>query len=169
MVEEIIMNILSVIPAPEPESIQTKIWIPGQARDDKKNRGFTLMELLIVIALIGILISISVAAYTTAQKRTRDSRRQGDLKAIQNALEQYNSATSGAYPGGTYPNLTQLSATYLPNGEPKDPKISCSYNAVTWTATAYKVCADLEGVGAFLCTSACSCTPEQDFCVTNLQ
>lgn len=132
-------------------------------------RGFTLMELLIVIAIIGILISISVAAYTTAQKRTRDSRRQGDLKALQNALEQYNSANSGAYPGGTYPNLTELSATYLPNGEPKDPKISCSYNAVTWTSTAYKVCADLEGVGAFLCTSACSCTPEQDYCVTNLQ
>lgn len=130
-------------------------------------RGFTLMELLIVIALIGILISISVAAYTTAQKRTRDSRRQGDLKALQNALEQYNSANSGSYPAGTYPNL---STTFLPNGEPKDPKTQCSYIQATWTASEYRICADLEGVGTDSCTSTtCSSCLEQDFCVTNLQ
>src|SRR3989344_2717562 len=96
-------------------------------------KGFTLMELLIVIAIIGILISISAAAYSTAQKRSRDSRRQGDLKAMQNALEQYYSANNGSYP----PNAAALDTTYLPNGMPKDPKVKeCDYTA-TWGTSSY--------------------------------
>lgn len=125
------------------------------------------MELLIVIAIIGILISISVAAYTTAQKRSRDSRRQGDLKALQSALEQYYAANSASYPAGTYPNLSNV---YLPNGEPKDPKTQCSYIQAIWSSSEYKICADLESVGTTTCTSTtCPDCSEQNFCVSNLQ
>jgi len=55
-----------------------------------RRQGFTLLELLIVIAIIGILISIGVVSYGAAQKKSRDSRRMSDLKAVQAAFEQYS-------------------------------------------------------------------------------
>lgn len=124
--------------------------------------GFTLMELLIVIAIMSILVALAVASFSSAQKRGRDSRRRSDLHALQNAIEQYYANNAGSYPGGTYPNIAVLDATYLPGGEPKDPKSVGSYISVTWTTSAYKVCADLEGDGAFTGLN-------QDTCVASLQ
>ena len=104
-------------------------------------RGFPLMEILIVIAIIGILISISTVAYTSAQKKTRDSRRKSDLKAIQNASEQYYADSSGAYPVSCAPGTA-----YLPGGLPVDPKKSVTYvENNDCTSTTYCVCAELEG------------------------
>lgn len=61
--------------------------------------GFTLIELLIVITLIGILAVLTVASFTTAQKKARDARRKADLDAIKKALELFRSdSPSGRYP-----------------------------------------------------------------------
>ncbi|MDP1722707.1 MAG: type II secretion system protein [Candidatus Gottesmanbacteria bacterium] len=104
-------------------------------------RGFTLIELLIVIAVIGILVSIATFAYTTAQKKTRDSRRKSDLKAIQSAMEQYNADFGGSYPSNCSPGTS-----YLPNGLPTDPKKSTTYvEDNDCTSSIYCVCAELEG------------------------
>ncbi|MDP3645700.1 MAG: prepilin-type N-terminal cleavage/methylation domain-containing protein, partial [bacterium] len=61
-------------------------------------RGFTLIELLVVIAIIGLLASIVLASLNTARKKSRDARRQADLKQLQNALELYANDQGGNYP-----------------------------------------------------------------------
>ena len=86
-------------------------------------RGFTLLELLIVIAIIGILTAMGTVSYSTAQKRARDSKRQADLKAIQNAFEQYYSKNKGSYPSSC-----SISSEYLPGGMQTDPKTGSSYS-----------------------------------------
>lgn len=53
--------------------------------------GFTLVELLVTITIIAILAAIGLVTYSVALKQGRDSKRQSDLRAIQSALEQYNS------------------------------------------------------------------------------
>lgn len=121
-----------------------------------RSNGFTLLELLTVIAIIGILITVATASYSFAQKKARDSRRQGDLKAIQNALELYYSENSSSYP-----TSSGSLSTYLPSGVPLDPK-GGSYNYVSLTVSAYQVCADLEGDGTYSGTN-------QDYCIRNLQ
>jgi prepilin-type N-terminal cleavage/methylation domain-containing protein len=52
-----------------------------------RNKGFTLIELVIVIAVIGILATIALTAVSTAQARARDAQRLSDIGQIQIALK----------------------------------------------------------------------------------
>lgn len=88
-----------------------------------KNKGFTILELLIVIAIIGILAAIILASLNTARQKSRDARRIEDIKQIQNALALYfESQATNSYPGGqegtTFDNA--LAPTYIPV-VPDDP------------------------------------------------
>jgi len=141
----------------------------------KDRRGFTLLELLIVIAIIGILVAMGTVSYSTAQKRARDSKRQGDMKAIQNAFEQYYSKNNG-----NYPSSCSVDTTYLPGGMPTDPKTgvpyggSCSTNPTNCgvcSTNGYCLCVVLENSGQGNSTNN-SCgfsTTGNYFCVKNLQ
>ena len=60
----------------------------------KNKNAFTLLELLVVIGIIGVLVSLAMVSYTSAQRKSRDSRRQADMKAIQGALDVYYSETA---------------------------------------------------------------------------
>lgn len=59
--------------------------------------GFTIVELLIVIVVIGILAAITIVAYNGVQNRALNTRVQSDIKNVQRIVEAYN-AVNGAYP-----------------------------------------------------------------------
>jgi general secretion pathway protein G len=63
----------------------------------KSKSGFTIVELLMVIVVIGILAAITVVAYTGIQQRGRDAQRKSDIASIVKALELYY-ADNGSYP-----------------------------------------------------------------------
>jgi len=52
-------------------------------------KGFTLVELMVVIAIIGILSAIILANFTTARSKSRDGQRISDISQIQYALAAY--------------------------------------------------------------------------------
>lgn len=56
----------------------------------KQTRGFTLIELIVVVAIIGFLSSVGIVSFSEAQKDARDKRRIADLRNIQSALELYH-------------------------------------------------------------------------------
>lgn len=62
-----------------------------------KQAGFTIVELLIVIVVIGILAAITIVAYNGIQERAKFTRVQSDLKNINTALQIYH-ADEGVYP-----------------------------------------------------------------------
>jgi len=74
-------------------------------------RGFTLIEILVVIAIIGLLSTVIAAPITQARKKGRDGKKIADIRQIVNALQQYADDNGGLYPS----DLTNLVPTYLAN------------------------------------------------------
>ncbi|NLA43141.1 type II secretion system protein [Candidatus Saccharibacteria bacterium] len=69
-----------------------------------KQKGFTIVELLIVIVVIAILAAISIVAFTGIQQRGRDSQRASDVSNIVKALTAYTSDDSeGGGSSGVWP------------------------------------------------------------------
>src|SRR3972149_10541827 len=73
-----------------------------------KNIGFTYIELIIVIAIIGFLSTFFLFTYPGVQKNSRDSKRLNDLKQYQTALEVYANSHGGYYPRRTSIVLTSV-------------------------------------------------------------
>ena len=65
-----------------------------------KQRGFTIVELLIVIVVIAILATTTIVAYNGIQVRARDARRTSDIASILKGLETYK-VLNNEYPRAT--------------------------------------------------------------------
>lgn len=72
-------------------------------------KGFTLVELLIVIAIIGVLAALLMSNFIGVRQRARDAQRKSDLKQVQSALELYRSDV------GTYPSCTSSASCNFPS------------------------------------------------------
>ncbi len=63
-----------------------------------KNKGFTMMEMLIVVVIVGILATLSIGYYTAAKENVADSEAKSNLKNIQVAEKSYNLDHNTYYP-----------------------------------------------------------------------
>jgi prepilin-type N-terminal cleavage/methylation domain-containing protein len=66
----------------------------------KNNKGFTLIEMLVVVAIVGLLASVVVVGVGGARQKARDAKRISDVRSIQNWAEANYSASTG-YPSAT--------------------------------------------------------------------
>ena len=108
--------------------------------NNKTKRGFTLVELLVVIAIIGILATLAVVALQQARKNARDAKRIADIKQIQTALELYYNEW-GIYPdsldfGGELSSGTIYMSQIPKAPTPADGSCASSENSYSYTATS---------------------------------
>jgi len=115
------------------------------------------MELLITVAIIGVLSAISLFAIADSRKSARDARRKADLESIRSALELYR-ADCGVYAASPLPDVGNplVSVTTLPptcptagvrylEKVPGDPATGTSYRYDRKTGNVrYALCARLE-------------------------
>ena len=99
---------------------------PPELRDMDKTAGFTLIEILVVLALIAILAAIVIVAINPARqfKQGRDSQRFSNLNTILDGIDQRIADNQGMFAGAvsggaqTCPNLTTGGADALATGTP---------------------------------------------------
>lgn len=135
----------------------------------KRQEGFTIVELLIVIVVIGILAALVITTFTGIQQRARNTERETDIKAMHGQVEAYY-AENGYYPtlavliapmpgldaealmapGAGAAQVNAAAATTLKYQYAPEPS-TC--NNTTENCTGYTLEAALEGGGTYTKTA----------------
>jgi prepilin-type N-terminal cleavage/methylation domain-containing protein len=76
-------------------------------------RGFTIVELLIVIVVIGILAALVIVTFSGIQQKARDTKRQTDVKALHSMLEAFYAQDGSGYPILADVNVASWRATNM--------------------------------------------------------
>jgi len=115
-------------------------------KSDFYSQGFTLLELMLVIVILGVLVLLISGNFFTSLKKGRDARRKTDLKEIKNALELYYQ-DYGEYPEPTYMNFgssfSRGNKTYFQK-LPQDPLEKCSYKYMRTDSQTYYLLSTIE-------------------------
>lgn len=135
-----------------------------------KIRGFTLMELMIAVAIVGILASIAIPSYQQYIIKGKRSEAQGALATFANAMEQWRLQNNGSYCGAAGAGCVRGSPTIFSTVVPISGGTT-TYNltlsavtATTYTLTATAVGSQtsdgnlsLTNTGIKTCTVASAC------------
>jgi prepilin-type N-terminal cleavage/methylation domain-containing protein len=57
--------------------------------DESRLKGFTLIEVLISLSIVAVVFGLIISSSNIVRQKSRDAQRQGDLRGIQSALQQY--------------------------------------------------------------------------------
>jgi type IV pilus assembly protein PilA len=117
----------------------------GMRQRGKDDRGFTMIELLVVVVIIGVLVAIAVPVYLNYRKGAANKSAASDVRGAITAIEQYYTENGNTYP--TDKGITGQGANMdLLNGQivTVSPGNQLQYNQYTTaapeSAAAYKIC-----------------------------
>ena len=137
----------------------------------KKNNGFTLIEILVVVTIIGLLTLVAVVSYSAFLKQARDAKRKADLEQIRAALEMYRSNNDNYISSSRNTNCSNAVFNYLTTPTkyiesiPSDPKSGSSYYyRCNISKSNYTLGAYLEG-GSGNCLGTCKTGVQCNYCV----
>lgn len=122
----------------------------------QRQSGFTIVELLIVIVIIGILATLVIVTFSGVQQKARDSERKTDINAVAGQLEAFY-ANKGYYPtvadfnSGTFRSANEIRLDLKALADPSDPT---NQTLVAGTGTAKRYYMDAQDSGGAPCTLA---------------
>lgn len=131
----------------------------------KNLRGFTFIEILVVVTIIGLLTVAGAVSYSQFVKQSRDAKRKVDIEQIRAAIEIYRSNNSlypltAAFDFSNCSNpgtISDASSTYL-SKTPNDPKCSTmKYYYSSSDGSTYSIAVRLEGSSVGSCIAADAC------------
>ena len=81
----------------------------------KRESGFTLVELLVVMLIIGLLAAIAIPAFFNQRDKAHDSRAKQSVRTAQTAIETYATTNNNSYLSATGASLRAIEGTVPPN------------------------------------------------------
>jgi type IV pilus assembly protein PilE len=105
------------------------------ARNYKSVKGFTLLELLVALAIVGILASIALPSYSSAMQNTRRSVAMAELQSLTLFMERVYGENMSYAPGGSAPTLPFTVSPKTGGDEFYDLTVASSATTYTLTAT----------------------------------
>ena len=124
---------------------------------------FTLVEIMIVVAIIALLASIAIPNLLRAKLNANDAVAKATVRAISTSSESYATSHSGNYPIDIT-SLTGASPAYLNNTAYCDSTVSgffysCTFGVATYTYSATPVTVGTTGSTTFTVTTGGVLTP----------
>ena len=96
--------------------------------------GFTLVELLVVMLIIGLLAAIAIPAFFNQRNKANDASAKEAARSAQTAMETYATDHSGSYENATIDDLRAIEPTI-----PTTSTVTGANGTGTPTSTAYRV------------------------------
>jgi type IV pilus assembly protein PilA len=140
-------------------------------RKNQNQKGFTLIELMIVVAIIGILAAVAIPAFSNYQRKSKTSEGSINLAAIATGeiayQAEFDSFTNCAVDPGSVPNGTRVAWVAVNAGfnaigfAPKDASVYFQYAVTNAGAAAFSATAttDMDNDGTNMVLQVTEATP----------
>lgn len=121
-------------------------------RDSKDKKGFTIIEVVLVLAIAGLIFLMVFVALPALQRSQRDTQRRDDMARFTSQLSQYQANNNGKVPADQSGYTTFISNYLLAGGDSfEDPSTGSTYVIKSWKKCTTGDCtgsADVDTVGS---------------------
>lgn len=125
--------------------------------------GFTLVELLVVMLILGLLAAIAVPSFFNQRDKARDADAKAGVRTAQTAIETYATDNGGSYAGATAADLRNIENTLndVSLSEPTTTAQTYTVEVVSTTGNEFRINRAANGTVTYTCD-----TGGQDGCPT---